>query len=144
MNVAPPPWVERSRVCLCFFTKIIFIFTIHISMRKIILEVEYFIKSMIYQMLKFFKRMAYFILRPLFCLKVRKNTGLWIFTSFGQKKLIFNLFINRNWKKLTDSRERAETLADKKAVKATTPLRPSEKRDCSQSKCSGISLGLHS
>ena len=30
-------------------------------MCKIILEVEYFIKSMIYQMLKVFKRIAYFI-----------------------------------------------------------------------------------
>ena len=42
----------------CFFTKITFKLTIDICMRKIILEVEYFIKSMIYQMLKFFKRMA--------------------------------------------------------------------------------------
>ena len=32
-------------------------------MCKIILEVEYFIKGMIYQMLKFFKRIAYFISR---------------------------------------------------------------------------------
>ena len=32
-------------------------------MYKIILEVEYFIKSMIYPMLKFFKRIAYFISR---------------------------------------------------------------------------------
>ena len=48
---------------LCFFTKIIFKLTIDISMCKIILEVEYFIKSMIYQMLKFFKRIAYFISR---------------------------------------------------------------------------------
>ena len=29
-----------------------------------------------------------------------------------QKKLIFNFFVNRNWKKLTDSRKRAEILAD--------------------------------
>ena len=43
--------------------KIIFKLTIDISMFKIILEVEYFIKSMIYQMLKFFKRIAYFIPR---------------------------------------------------------------------------------
>ena len=45
--------------------------TIDISMRKIILEMEYFIKSMIYQIVKFFKRIASFypemILRPLFC-----------------------------------------------------------------------------
>ena len=48
-------------------------------MCKIILEVEYFIKSMIYQMLKFFKRIAYFIPRwsenLYFDLKVPKNTG---------------------------------------------------------------------
>ena len=29
-----------------------------------------------------------------------------------QKKLIFNFFVNRNWKKLTDSRRGAEILAD--------------------------------
>ena len=29
-----------------------------------------------------------------------------------QKKLIFNYFVNRNWKKLTDSRKRAKILAD--------------------------------
>ena len=63
MNVAPRPWVGRSRVCVCFFTKIIFKLTIDISKCKIILEVEYFIKSIIYQMLKFFKRIAYFIPR---------------------------------------------------------------------------------
>ena len=32
-------------------------------MCKMILEVEYFIKSVIYQMLKFFKRIAYFLSR---------------------------------------------------------------------------------
>ena len=63
MNVAPRPWVGRSRVCFCFFTKIVFKLTIDISKCKIILEVEYFIKSIIYQMLKFFKRIAYFIPR---------------------------------------------------------------------------------
>ena len=31
-----------------------------------------------------------------------------------QKKLIFNFFVNRNWKKLTDSRKRAKLLADKR------------------------------
>ena len=46
-----------------FYTQIIFKLTIGISMRKIISEVKYFIKSMIYQMLKFFKRKAYFIPR---------------------------------------------------------------------------------
>ena len=51
------------------------------------------------------------ILRPLFCFK-EKNTGLVIFNSLKQKKLIFNFFVNRNWKKLTDSRKRAKILAD--------------------------------
>ena len=53
--------------------KYIFKLTIDISVGKIMLEVEYFIKSMICQMLKFFKRTALLILypemtrRPLFC-----------------------------------------------------------------------------
>ena len=63
MNVAPQPCVGRFRVCLFFFTKIIFKLTIDISMCKIILEEKYFIKSMIYQMLKFFKRIGCFIPR---------------------------------------------------------------------------------
>ena len=116
MNVAPRPWVGRSRVCFCFFTKIIFKLTIDISMCKIILEVEYFIKSMIYQMLKFFKRIAYFIPRwskdLYFSFEDRKKSGLLIFNSLKQKKLIFNFFVNRNWKKLTDSRKKAKILAD--------------------------------
>ena len=29
-----------------------------------------------------------------------------------QKRLIFNFFVNRNWKKLTDSRKRAKIIAD--------------------------------
>ena len=29
-----------------------------------------------------------------------------------QKELIFNFFVNRNWKKFADSRKRAEILAD--------------------------------
>ena len=41
-----------------------------------------------------------------------KNTGLLIFNSLKQNKLIFNFFVNRNWKKLTDSRKRAKILAD--------------------------------
>ena len=52
------------------------------------------------------------ILRPLFCFKDKKNTGLVISNSLKQKKLIFNFFVNRNWKKLTDSRKRAKILAD--------------------------------
>ena len=67
-------------------------------MCKIMLEKEYFIKSMIYQMLNFFKRIANFIPR-------------W-FNFLKQKKLIFNFFVNRNWKKLTDSRKRVKILAD--------------------------------
>ena len=89
--------------------------TIGISLRKIILEVEYVIKSMIYQMLKFFRRIAFhpeMILRPLFCFKDTKNTGSLTFNSLKRKKLIFNFFVNRNWKKLTDSRKRAKILAD--------------------------------
>ena len=115
MNVAPRPWVGRSRVCFFFFTKIIFKLTIDISMCKIILEVEYFIKVW------FFKRIAYFIprlfhpemiRRPLSWFKIQKNTGLLIFNFLKQKKLIFNFFVNRNWKKVTDSRKRAKILAD--------------------------------
>ena len=41
-------WDGRSGVCFSFYTKIIFKLTIDISMRKMIVEVEYFIKSMIY------------------------------------------------------------------------------------------------
>ena len=47
-HVALRPWVGRSRVCFSFFPKII---------------LEYFIKSMIYQILKSFKIIAYFIPR---------------------------------------------------------------------------------
>ena len=32
----------------------------------------------------------------LFCFEDTKNTGLLIFNSLKQKKLIFNFFINRN------------------------------------------------
>ena len=52
------------------------------------------------------------ILRPLFCFKDTKNTGLLIFNSLKQKKLIFNFVVNRSRKKLTDSRKRAKILAD--------------------------------
>ena len=52
------------------------------------------------------------ILRPLFCFKDTKDTGLLIFNSLKQKKLIVNFVANRNWKKLTDSRKRAKILAD--------------------------------
>ena len=53
----------RLRVRFCFFKKIIFKLTIDIPMYKILLEVKYFMKSMIYQMLKFLKRIACFIPR---------------------------------------------------------------------------------
>ena len=33
------------------------------------------------------------------CFEDTKNTGLVIFTSLKQKKLILNFFVNRNWKK---------------------------------------------
>ena len=35
-----------------------------------------------------------------------------MFHFLKQKKLIFNFSVNRNWKKLTDSRKRAKILAD--------------------------------
>ena len=46
-----------------------------------------------------------------FALKIEK-TGLLIFNSLRQKKLIFNFFVNLNRKKLTDIRKRAKILAD--------------------------------
>ena len=48
----------------------------------------------------------------LFCYEDTKNTGVLISNSLKQKKLIFNFFVNRNWKKLIDSRKRAKILAD--------------------------------
>ena len=85
-------------------------FMVNISMRKMILEVE-FLKSMIYEILKIFRKITFhpeMILRHLFL----KSTGFLIFNSLKQKKLIFNFFVNRNWKKSTDSRKRAKILAD--------------------------------
>lgn len=52
------------------------------------------------------------ILRPLFCFKDTKDTGLLIFNSLKQTKLIGNFVANRNWKKLTNSRKRPKILAD--------------------------------
>ena len=69
-------------------------FMVNISMRKMILEVE-FLKSMIYEILKIFGKITFhpeMILRHLFL----KSTGLLIFNSLKQKKLIFNVFVNRN------------------------------------------------
>ena len=79
-------------------------------MRKIILEVEYCMKQVLSNV-KIFQKNSLFhpemILRPLFCFKVRKNTGLLIFNSLKQRKLIFNFFVNRNWKNvLADNRKR--------------------------------------
>ena len=63
-------------------------------------------------MLKFFKTIILFypemILRPLFCFEDTKNTGLLIFNSLKQKKLIFNFLLTVTEKKLTDSRKRAK------------------------------------
>ena len=48
-------------------------------------------------MLKFFKRITSFypemVLRPLFCFEDTKYTGLLIFKSLKQKKLIFNVLL---------------------------------------------------
>ena len=46
-----------------------------------------------------------------FAFKIEK-TGLLIFNSLKQKTLILNFFVNRNWKKITDSRKRAKILPD--------------------------------
>ena len=81
------PGIELSVRVSAFavFTKVIFILTVNISMCKIILEVEYCTK---YDLLnvKIFQKKSLFhpemTLRPLFCFKVRKNTGLLIFNSF--------------------------------------------------------------
>ena len=35
-----------------------------------------------------------------------------MFNFLKQKKLVFNFFVNRNWKKLTYSRKRTKILAD--------------------------------
>ena len=46
------------------------------------------------------------------CFKHKKNTGLVIFNSLKQNKLVLNFFVNRNWKKLTASRTRTKVLAE--------------------------------
>ena len=61
------------------------------------------------------------ILRPLFCFIDTKNTDFLKFNSLKQKKLIFNLIVNRNWKKLTDSRIRAKVLADNRQRYHSSP-----------------------
>ena len=55
MKVAPPALSWTFACLLLHLKKIIFKLTIDISLRKIMLEVEYLIKRMIYQMLKVFK-----------------------------------------------------------------------------------------
>ena len=74
-------------------------------MRKIVLEVEYCMKHGLLNV-KIFQKNSFFhpemILRPLFCFNVRKNTGLLISNSLKHRELIFNFFVNRNWKKLAD------------------------------------------
>ena len=95
MNVVPRPSVGRSRVCFCFFTKIILKLTIDISMRKIILEMESLQKYDLSNV-KIFQKNTLFhpemILRPLFFFKDRNNTVSVILNSSKQKKLIFNFF----------------------------------------------------
>ena len=67
---------------------------VNISMRKMILKVE-FLKSMIYEILKIFRRITFY--PELLQLQLfKKNTGLLIFNSLKQKKLIFNFFVNLN------------------------------------------------
>ena len=65
------------------------------------------------------------ILRPLFCFEDTKNTDFLIFNSLKQKKLIFNSFVNHNWKKITNSRKRAEILADNRKIHHPIEVRPS-------------------
>ena len=67
-------------------------------------------------MLKFFERITCFTSRDdlktfIFALKIQKKRLINI-KLFETKKLIFNFFVNRNWKKLADSRKRAKILAD--------------------------------
>jgi len=52
------------------------------------------------------------ILRHLFCFKNTKKIQFINILLFETKKLIFNVIVNRNWKKLTDSRKRAKILTD--------------------------------
>ena len=52
------------------------------------------------------------MLRLLFCFKDTKKYRLINIKLFETIEIIFNVFVNRNWKKLTDSRKRAKTLAD--------------------------------
>ena len=62
-------------------------------MRKIILEVKYCMKHDLLNVKIFQIFHPEMILRPLFCFKVRTNTGLLIFNSLKQKELIFNVLL---------------------------------------------------
>ena len=76
-------------------------------MRKIISKMEYFINSMIYQMLTFFTRITLFyprmILRPLFSFEDTKHTGLSILTL--EKKSILNFFVKRTQERIKGTEE---------------------------------------
>ena len=80
LNECSPCLELGVRVSAFAFSQFIFKLTIEVSLRKIIVEMEYFITSMIDQMLKSFKRITSFypemILRPLLCFEATKNTGL--------------------------------------------------------------------
>ena len=84
-------------------------------MCKIILEVKHLLTYKKYDLsnVKIFQKNSLFhpemTGRPLFWFKDTKNTGSLIFNVLKQTKLSF---VNRNWKKLTDSRKRAKILAD--------------------------------
>ena len=55
--------MKTAIVYFCFFTKIIFELTIDISVGNIILEMEYFINGMIYQMLNTFQKNSFILSR---------------------------------------------------------------------------------
>ena len=75
MNVAPWPWVGRSRVCL----KIIFKLTIDISMGKIMIRSGILYKKYDLLNVNIFQTNSLLypeiIRRPLFCFKDTKSTG---------------------------------------------------------------------
>ena len=69
------------------------------------------------------------IQRPLFWFKDTKKYSE-TKKQKKRKKLIFNFFVNRNWKKLTDSRRRAKILADNR--KSHHPIETLLLRRCSK------------
>ena len=72
---------------------------------------EYFINSMIHQMLKFFKGIISFypemILRPLFALKIQKIQVYQYLTLWNKRNSFLTFLLT-----VTDSRKRAKILAD--------------------------------